>query len=416
MKSKPVDWLSIAQFSLSLLAVLGAWALAIGAVLISLLGSGAEFALPTAGLAIGAVGFSLLLLPSTILALMRLMGSNLAERIRPTARIRWWLVILLLGLALAAALLLGYLMVGSPVDWLVFPVLHFLAVGLPIVILVYLGMRGLPAASRQRRWGLFDSGLTLSPLLIIIAEIAAFVGFAALGMLLIVTRPELMETLRELASQVTTPEVTPEKITELFGPLFLRPGFILAAFLFVSVVVPMIEEALKPVGMWFLHGRLRRPAAGFVAGLLCGGGYAMFESLVAFNGAEQWTSISIARMGTAAVHVVLSGLVGWALVRAWREKRYLGLGGTYLAAVAIHGSWNAMTVILLVNGIAASQPEPVDMPVIAALAVAAPFILGLLTLLCLGLLIGMNRKLRREGNTGTAPEAASQTEVANNVL
>ena len=142
----------------------------------------------------------------------------------------------------------------------------------------------------------------------------------------------------------------------------------------------------------------------------------MFESLVAFNGTEQWTSITIARMGTAAVHVVLSGLVGWALVRAWRERRYLALGGTYLAAVAIHGSWNAMTVILLVNGIAASQPEPVDMPVITSLASAAPYILVLLTLLCLGLLIGMNRRLRREGKSAAAPEPTSQAEAANNVL
>jgi hypothetical protein len=414
MKSKPVDWLSVAQFSLSLLVVLGAWGLAIGAVLISLLGSGAEYALPTASLAIGAAGFSLLLLPSTILAFLRLINSNQAERFRLPARTGWWLAIAVV--VLAASLLLGYWMVDSPVDWLVYPALHLLAVGLPIAILVTLGMRGLPAGSRQRRWGLFDSGLVLSPLLIIIAEIAAFVGFAAVGMLLIVTQPYLLARLRELASQVTTPGITPEKISELFGPLFLRPGFILAAFLFVSLVVPMIEEALKPVGMWFLHGRLRRPAAGFVAGLLCGGGYAMFESLVAFNGTEGWTSITIARMGTAAVHVVLSGLVGWALVGAWREKRYLALGGTYLAAVAIHGSWNAMTVILLVNGIATSQPGPVDMPVIAGLASAAPYILVLLTLLCLGLLIGMNRKLRREGKLGAAHEPASQTEAANNVL
>jgi hypothetical protein len=400
MKSKPVDWLSIAQFAFSLLAVLGLWGLAFGVALIGLLGMGEEIALPGISLAIGMVGLSLLVLPSTVLAMLRLLGSDLAERLSQKVKLGWWP--LAAALLLVVTLLLGYWAAGSPIEWLALPVLHILAVGLPVALLVYLGMRRLPPGSLQRRWGLFDSGLILSPLLIIIAEIAVFAIFVLIGMVWIATQPELMGTVQDLANEMTT-GVAPDKAVELFGPLFLRPGFILAVFLFVAVVVPLIEEALKPVGMWFLYGRLQRPAAGFVAGLLSGAGYAMFESLVAYNGGEGWASVTIARAGTAVVHITLSGLVGWALVEAWRRRRYSNLAGTYLAAVAIHGTWNAMTVVMLVDGMAASQPEPVTMPVISTLAGAAPFILIALGLLCLTLLTTWNRRLRQEQIPPTSP-------------
>jgi len=188
------------------------------------------------------------------------------------------------------------------------------------------------------------------------------------------------------------------------------------------LIVPLIDEALKPVGMWFLFGRLQRPAAGFVAGMLCGAGYAMFESLVAFNGGEQWVSVTLARAGTAVVHITLSGLVGWAMVGAWRQRRYLALAGTYLAAVAIHGTWNAMTVTLVIDSVAAAQPEPVAMPGISFLAGAAPFILIVLGLLCITLLLVWNRRLQRGITTPPQPPAPAtpalpdQPEPANNVL
>jgi RsiW-degrading membrane proteinase PrsW (M82 family) len=420
MRNKPVDWLSIAQFAFSLLAVLGLWGLAFGAALIGLLGMGEEFALPGVSLAIGAVGLSLLLLPSTVLALLRLLGSDLAERTRLKVKLGWWP--LAAALLLLVVLLLGNWAVASgSIEWLALPVLHFLAVGLPILLLVYLGMRRLPPGSLQRRWGLFDSGLALSPLLIIIAEMVVLAVFAAGGVVWITTQPELMDVLRDLASQMTS-GVVPDKFVELIGPLLLRPGFIAAAFVFVALIVPLIEEALKPVGMWFLHGRLQGPAAGFVAGLLSGAGYAMFESLVAFNGGEEWVPVTMARMGTAVVHITVSGLVGWALVGAWRQRRYLALAGTYLAAVAIHGTWNAMTVILVVDGMAAAQPEPVSMPAISALASAAPFILIGLGLLCITLLMVWNRRLQPEITSSAQPPApatpaiSDQPEPADNVL
>jgi hypothetical protein len=129
----------------------------------------------------------------------------------------------------------------------------------------------------------------------------------------------------------------------------------------------------------------------------------VFESLVAYNGGEEWASVTMARAGTAVVHITLSGLMGWALVEAWRRRRYLNLAGTYLAAVAIHGTWNAMTVVMLVNGVAASQPEPATMPVISTLAGAAPFILIALGILCLTLLMTWNRRLRRDQAPLTSP-------------
>ena len=411
---KKTDWLTIAQFVFSLLAVLTAWGVAAGAALISFLGASYEAALPTASLAIGALAVSLLVLPSTVLAFLRLIDKPLR---RGLALPRWWPAILVAALILT--LLLGVWTVGSPLEWLVLPLLHILAVGLPIVLLVYLGIRRLQPGSPQRRWGVFDSGLVLGPLLIMFAEIGAVVLFGLLGAVFLTSRPDLLEQLFELASEITRPGVTTEEITRMIGPLLLQPGVITAAFVFVAVVVPLIEEAFKPVGVLLLFGRLHRPAAGFVAGLLSGAGYAMFESLAAFSNGEEWATVAVVRMGTAAVHIVTTGLVGWALVGAWREKRYLQLGLTYLAAVAIHGSWNATTITLLVSQLSASQPTPRELPLISSLASAAPVILGLLTILCLSLIFIWNRRLVR--SQAAAPElviqeASTDSDTVENVL
>ena len=411
---KKVDWLTVAQFVLSLLAILAAWGIAAGAALLSLLGTATEAAFPTASLAVSAIAVSLLLLPSTILAFLRMIG-------RPIQRVpalpRWWPLVLVAALILT--LLVGVWAVGSGLEWLILPVLHVLAVGLPIVLLVYLGTRRLPPASPQRQWGVFNSGLVLGPLLIMIAEIGALVLFGLLGAIFLSTRPDLLDSLLELAGEITRPGVTTDEIAKMIGPFLTQPAVIAAAFVFVAVVVPLIEEAIKPIGVWLLFGRLRRPAAGFAAGLLSGAGYAMFESLAAFSSGEQWASVTIARMGTAAVHVVTTGLTGWALVGAWREKRYLQLGLTYLAVIALHGVWNGMTVTLLVSELAASQSNSQEMPVMNALATAAPFILGLLTILCISLILIWNRKLRRPQAATADPSIQADTtdsEVIGNVL
>jgi RsiW-degrading membrane proteinase PrsW (M82 family) len=169
---------------------------------------------------------------------------------------------------------------------------------------------------------------------------------------------------------------------------------IFAAFAFGAVIVPLIEEALKPLGVWFLAGSRLTPAEGFAAGALCGAGYALLESLLlSSNGGTEWVSLAFARIGTGVIHILTSALTGWALASAWAERRYLRLGAAYLGAVLIHGLWNGLTVLMVVAGLSQALGEPAD-PALAQIGEWAPYGLVALAVIGLAALMWANWRLR----------------------
>lgn len=162
---------------------------------------------------------------------------------------------------------------------------------------------------------------------------------------------------------------------------------------FVSVLVPLIEEALKPIGVWLMADRLQTPADGFAMGILSGAGYALFENLgISVSTGTEWAQILTARIGTSLVHVLSTGLVGWALVSAWRERKFLRLGGIFALAIFLHGTWNALSILSTGNALLAPLAEN---PTSALSASMASYVgMGLLVIIMLILLVIANRNLR----------------------
>ena len=101
---------------------------------------------------------------------------------------------------------------------------------------------------------------------------------------------------------------------------------------------------VKPIGLYFSLGRSWTPASGFALGALSGAGFAIFENLALGVSANTWLPVMIGRIGPTSIHLLTSGLIGMALVRAKNEKRYLHLLGTYMLSVALHGLWNGMAI------------------------------------------------------------------------
>jgi hypothetical protein len=99
-------------------------------------------------------------------------------------------------------------------------------------------------------------------------------------------------------------------------------------------------------------------------------------------------------MGTSLIHILTTGLMGWALVLAWREQRYLRLMATYFLAVAIHGAWNGMVILTAVVDL--SSMDVAIPEILQIMGTAAPLIFALLIGLCLLLLLGSNAILRRK--------------------
>ena len=170
------------------------------------------------------------------------------------------------------------------------------------------------------------------------------------GLIYIAFHPELIQELERLSERLNSLAITPEETMRLLQPYLAWPGVVFVVFAFVAVLVPLIEEAIKPIGVWFLVGVNLSPAEGFVAGLLSGAGYALFENLALTTvNAGNWVGVVLLRIGTGMLHIMTAALVGWALSLAWTRGRYLRLAMTYLAAVLIHGLWNGLALLSAAN-------------------------------------------------------------------
>jgi hypothetical protein len=393
-------WPSVLQLGFSLIGVAALWSTAFSLVLIGVVQSFTPPAAPDKGIplllmATGSALIGLLLLPSAGYTLLRLIGRAPGHP-RAPGWMRPVLVIFLLPVALGA----GYWVARQDwLAWLALPPLHVLAIGIPVLWIVYLAIRGLPLGSPQRFWGLVGSGSALAPLLILLIETGALVGGIIAWTFWVSGRPDVIDELGTLVDQLEQVQLSggsPEILVQSLAPALRDPLVIFSIFAFGALVVPLIEEALKPLGAWFLAGSGIRPAEGFTAGILCGAGYALSESLLlASSGGEEWAALVIARLGTGLIHSLTAGLMGWALALAWSERRYVRLGAAYLGAVLIHGLWNGLTLIIAF----AILNELLEQPLIelhARSEILAGTALALLGGACLAALLWINARLRRE--------------------
>lgn len=331
-----------------------------------------------------------LLLPSAFFALARLMGRPFRSADRYSGLWRPTLLIFFLPLILFA---------GDQISrvprfaWLGLPLLHILAIGLPVLWLTYLGRRGLYGGSPQRMWGIFASGLVLGPGLILFLELLA-VLLASIPVILILSGdPVFLERLTALAEYVNEYQMLPEEALEELIPYINQPLLIYAVFAFVAGVVPVIEEALKPVGVWIFAGSISTPSQGFVAGLLSGAGFALFENLMLSTMGDAWAPAVALRIATGLLHIITAGVMGWALALAWLRGRYLRMALTFLTVIFIHGLWNALAVLT-----ASGDFGLEGVPNLDQVAVAAAVGLAGLAVLMFVIMLASNRSLRRSSS------------------
>lgn len=348
----------------------------------------------------------LLQLPSAGYALWRLLGKRVVNLPTTLSRLHPGLWILASPLVIA----LGYWVSGIPgLAWLFLPPLHVLAVGLPVFWLLYLAVRNLPLGSPQRMWGVFGSGLIAGPLLILVAEGLAGLLFIILAILIVASRPELLNKISELSQWFMNNNPSPEMLLERLGPYLKSPLVMLSVMAFAAGLVPLIEEAFKPIGVWLLFGRKMSSSAGFAAGALSGAGYALFESLSITIGGQAWASVVVARIGTAVIHIFTAALVGWALVQAWQKRRYARLILAYLGAVVIHGLWNGLTVFVTLSSLGQAQDLQVATSQDLAFISLGSIGLGLLVVSTFIGLIWANRKMAIAHLAENLPSLSSET-------
>ncbi|MBN2501916.1 MAG: PrsW family intramembrane metalloprotease [Anaerolineales bacterium] len=354
-KTTRFHWPSAIQLGLSILAALLLWSYALFTLLAEVIritgqtNAGSDFGQIANDASsfvrpVGIIFAGILLIPSAFFSLARLLDWQIAGPawLKKAGQTFQATSILLAAVAVA----IGFFVSQHELLATIFlPLLHILAASLPIVWLVWLAYRKQPKPSPQRFWGIFGSGLVLGPGLILIAELTALLLIVVLSVLYITLQPGLAEEINQLGLLLENTQ-NPDRILSLLLPHMLSPGAILGMLGFIAVIVPLIEELIKPIGVWLLAGRKLTPQAGFVAGLISGAGYALFENLtLATTGGDQWALVISIRAITSLIHIFTTGLTGWALATAWQKRIYFKLGLAYLAAVIIHGLWNGLLVL-----------------------------------------------------------------------
>jgi hypothetical protein len=237
--------------------------------------------------------------------------------------------------------------------------------------------------------------MVAGPVLSLLVEFIMIMGVGILGFSYLARDPVVAQEIAQLTENfLADPNQPPDALFEFFEPYLAQPITIYIGISVAAVLVPLIEEFIKPIGVWLLLGRKPTPAQGFAAGVLSGAGFALFENFtLSASSGDEWALVVLARMGTSVIHIVLTGLTGWALATAWREGRYIRLGLTFLVSVTIHALWNGLVVLTIIPELLpvdAAYPE-----VLKNIAIASPIGFTFLLLGTFGLLLGCNAALRR---------------------
>jgi len=305
-----------------------------------------------------------------------------------------WQIFAVIGVVIISVTL-GSIVVVTGISWLgwfTLPLLTLIAIIAPIWMLFGIGTNNLEIGARWRFFAILGLSMTVAPVVMFILEIMLLLGIVVGAAILIgITQPELLQQISDLINLIEF-ETDQQLILNLLAPYISNPVTIAAGIGYIAIIVPLIEELLKPLAVWFFAKKIESPAQGFAMGILSGAGFALVESLNASAGsAINWPVIVSVRAGTSLLHMTASGLVGWGIVSAFHEKRIGRFFAAYFAAVLIHGLWNACAAGAGLSAIGESIGKP------EWLSNFAPALLCGLLVLGIGMfavLLRSNRQLR----------------------
>jgi RsiW-degrading membrane proteinase PrsW (M82 family) len=317
-----------------------------------------------------------------------------------------WPILVLVGWLISA---------NPPVAALLLGPVNILVAGLPILWIYRSASRGLNRGMQVRQWQVFGFSLTITPVIVIIAEIIAIALLGGVGVLWQSYRmsndPQYQQNLMNLVNQIRVNQGDVETLLRIIEPYLRQPSVIAWTLVVFAGLVPIIEEVIKPLALWAYAGRRMSPQEGFVGGLLCGAGFALMENVLYFTlsiTAMDWLVMAVGRAGTGVLHMLGSGLVGWGLVKAWRDGRWVFLGVTSIIAFVLHGLWNALSLVGALTSLTLDDPNAAQGKVL--LNNLPSFVLFLISILGIVLI---NRHFNKENHKkDTDIEALDQVEDA----
>jgi RsiW-degrading membrane proteinase PrsW (M82 family) len=211
-------------------------------------------------------------------------------------------------------------------------------------------LRGLNLPTAARGWSLFGATLLLSPTLALIFESLA-VGVVILFFIMYSNyQPALHPMLKTLFTELQNPARDNDQVIQSIAKFLFVPGTAITFLATFSVIIPLIEETLKIIMILPLLNQIQRLSDGYILGIFCGAAFALAENIgFASAGSNEWMISALTRATTALPHIFNSGLLGWAVVLAWKKRKFGILFIALFASVLVHGTWNAISLGLAMN-------------------------------------------------------------------
>ena len=122
----------------------------------------------------------------------------------------------------------------------------------------------------------------------------------------------------------------------------------------VSIIAPLVEELLKPIGLLFLMKRLKTPYEGVLYGVACGMGFAIIENMLyelfilIWYGPDAWTLNAFVRgIGSTVLHAVGPAAIGFAIAYSKQMNKPLKLNllYAYIFGFIMHAAWNGFATL-----------------------------------------------------------------------
>lgn len=320
----------------------------------------------------------------------------------------------LLGVAFVLALILGQMMLElSFLPALTFPLLHMGAAVLPALIILALAGRVLGTATTWRDMVLqMASGAFLALPLAMVLEGTIILLFAAATILGVAWQPGGQDLITKVAPFLEDLSWLQEPVS--LAATVLTPTAISVALVLVAGLIPLLEEALKAIGVGLVAYRRPSLAQAVLWGLAAGAGFAAVEGLLNTTGAlDSWLSAVLLRVGTTAMHSMTGALMGMAWYQLVTRRSWLRGLAIYAGSAAIHGLWNGIALGMAVVSIkAAGAGIRENTPAVAGLGLLTMLLLQLgLALFMAGGLAGVLVYVRRNTPSFAAGKQAGPASV-----
>jgi RsiW-degrading membrane proteinase PrsW (M82 family) len=149
-------------------------------------------------------------------------------------------------------------------------------------------------------------------------------------------------------------EVPPTRLSsyESLARAIHNPALLVLIFAGAVIGAPLIEEAVKAVGLRGFRRWIQHPVDGWLLGFTVGLGFGLLEGAFNLDTTENWFLGGWVRLAALLLHGLATSLTGLGYARYLQTRRRSELWRGYGHAVIMHGLWNACALTIAFAGIA----------------------------------------------------------------